>query len=146
MGVYYELYPYHRAKWPAHGPVIHTAKGMIDVVKWFPNSLMWDLTEVRGFRDPGILKPIPERVALFLRYPPDEALQSGATEELTQDSPIGDRIKYIQAGKLAQAMRAEIDSYSMNTAEDEDFYRWMQDKLRKVARLKKTTPILVYVS
>lgn len=132
MGVYLNLYPYHRPSWPAHGPIIHTEKGEIDLVKAF-------FDEIRE-----IAQPIPRRAALFLKG--DQDAITFQEPELTQVNGYEDPLRYALAGEIADAIKGYLDTYVGTSIEPRIEDSWVKAKLKRVRKLGKNRPVIIYWS
>jgi hypothetical protein len=137
MGVYLNLYPYHRPNWPARGPVIHTEKGGIDLVKAF-------FEEMRA-----IAKPIPPRVAMFLKGAPCLRLvrdTESEGDELRQVNGYDEPLEYALAGEIADKIEHYLETYEGTPIEPRIEDSWVKDKLRRVRKLGKNRPVILYWS
>lgn len=130
MSVNLALFPYHRSKWPARGPIIHTENGEIDLVQAFYN-------EIRP-----LAKPIPRRVGLFLKDDPD----LGIEEELTQVNGYGDPLSYALAGEIADGIKEYLKTYVGTQLEPRIPDSWVKAKLKRVRKLGKNRPVILYWS
>ena len=127
MGVDLVLYPYHTSKWPEKGPLAH----MPDRAIYFPR---W--SAIYEFIDAAKPKPIPRRAFIVEEYAGEDA----EVPVCHQEAGMGGWLSYLQAGKL----RKSIASASrIAEAYPSDWKKLVMPVLKKLARLKPSTPVIL---
>lgn len=123
MGVSLTLYAYPKSSWPRTKIVYHPRSDnkRIEMPRWYP---FFDQIQ-------KVAKRIPKKV-LF-----------GDKEEPSTHDPYGTPLTYAKAGAIVKAFRDAPQSFYLEVAQV-NLGEELKTLVKQIARLKKSTPLILY--